>query len=206
MINGASPCNVYWQVGSSATLGTTTAFQGNLMALLSITLNNARHGAGPPAGAQRRGHPRQQRPRRLAVRHPRPRRRRPRRRAGTRTPTARPATSAGGGTPAAPAPPAGGTGARRPHGDQVPPGSRTTVPTRNGTAIAEPPGAPGASLHHGFRATVTRPQIKRVVFTSTASASPAGAARRSASRPARLRPPARHRPASRSRTRPGPRR
>jgi hypothetical protein len=40
MINGASPCNVYWQIGSSATLGSTTAFQGNLMALTSITLNN----------------------------------------------------------------------------------------------------------------------------------------------------------------------
>ena len=40
LINGASPCNVYWQIGSSATLGTTTAFQGNLMALTSITLNN----------------------------------------------------------------------------------------------------------------------------------------------------------------------
>jgi hypothetical protein len=40
LLNGASPCNVYWQVGSSATLGTTTAFQGNLMALQSIALNN----------------------------------------------------------------------------------------------------------------------------------------------------------------------
>jgi type VI secretion system secreted protein VgrG len=30
---------VYWQVGSSATLGTTTAFQGNILALTSITLN-----------------------------------------------------------------------------------------------------------------------------------------------------------------------
>ena len=40
LLNGASPCNVYWQVGSSATLGTTTAFQGNLMALASISLNN----------------------------------------------------------------------------------------------------------------------------------------------------------------------
>jgi Ice-binding-like len=39
MINGASPCNVYWQIGSSATLGTTTAFQGNLLAHTSITLN-----------------------------------------------------------------------------------------------------------------------------------------------------------------------
>lgn len=41
LINGASPCNVYWQVGSSATLGSTTAFKGNLMALTSISLNNA---------------------------------------------------------------------------------------------------------------------------------------------------------------------
>ncbi len=31
--------NVFWQVGSSATLGTTTAFTGNIMALTSITLN-----------------------------------------------------------------------------------------------------------------------------------------------------------------------
>jgi uncharacterized repeat protein (TIGR01451 family) len=40
LINGANPCNVYWQVGSSATLGTTTAFVGNILALTSITLNN----------------------------------------------------------------------------------------------------------------------------------------------------------------------
>lgn len=40
LINGASPCNVYWQVGSSATLGTTTAFQGNLMTLADISLND----------------------------------------------------------------------------------------------------------------------------------------------------------------------
>jgi Ice-binding-like len=38
LVNGASPCNVFWQVGSSADLGTTTAFQGNLMALTSISL------------------------------------------------------------------------------------------------------------------------------------------------------------------------
>ncbi len=40
LVNGASPCNVFWQVGSSATLGTTTAFQGTLMALTSISLND----------------------------------------------------------------------------------------------------------------------------------------------------------------------
>ena len=31
--------NIYWQVGSSATLGTATAFKGNILALTSITLN-----------------------------------------------------------------------------------------------------------------------------------------------------------------------
>lgn len=40
LINGASPCNVYWQVATSAVLGSTTAFQGNVMALASISLNN----------------------------------------------------------------------------------------------------------------------------------------------------------------------
>ena len=38
-INGAKDCLVYWQVGSSATLGTGTAFQGNILADASITLN-----------------------------------------------------------------------------------------------------------------------------------------------------------------------
>lgn len=31
--------NVFWQIGSSATLGTTTAFAGNILALTSITLD-----------------------------------------------------------------------------------------------------------------------------------------------------------------------
>jgi hypothetical protein len=38
LINAAQPCNVYWQVGSSATLGTTTSFVGNILALTSISL------------------------------------------------------------------------------------------------------------------------------------------------------------------------
>ena len=38
-INGGQGDNVFWQVGSSATLGTTTAFEGNILALTSITLN-----------------------------------------------------------------------------------------------------------------------------------------------------------------------
>ena len=38
LINGAGGCAVFWQVGSSATLGTTTDFQGTIMALTSITM------------------------------------------------------------------------------------------------------------------------------------------------------------------------
>jgi hypothetical protein len=39
VINGGQDCNIFWQVGSSATLGTTTAFKGNILALTSITLD-----------------------------------------------------------------------------------------------------------------------------------------------------------------------
>ena len=38
VIGGGSNCNVFWQVGSSATLGTGTSFAGNILALSSITL------------------------------------------------------------------------------------------------------------------------------------------------------------------------
>lgn len=38
LINGAGGCAVFWQVGSSATLGTTTDFQGTIMAMQSITM------------------------------------------------------------------------------------------------------------------------------------------------------------------------
>src|SRR3954468_17757615 len=46
MINGGSPCNVFWQVGSSATAGTTTSFIGNVLALTSITLTTGVHVIG----------------------------------------------------------------------------------------------------------------------------------------------------------------
>lgn len=61
VINGGSSCNVFWQIGSSATLGTTTSFAGNLLALTSITLNTgasvsgrtlARNGAVTLDGSQ----------------------------------------------------------------------------------------------------------------------------------------------------------
>ncbi|WUO17619.1 ice-binding family protein [Streptomyces sp. NBC_00289] len=37
LVNGASPCNVFWQVGSSATLGTNTSFVGTILANTSIS-------------------------------------------------------------------------------------------------------------------------------------------------------------------------
>jgi len=39
LANGADAKNVYWQVGSSATLGTGSAMKGNILALSSITFN-----------------------------------------------------------------------------------------------------------------------------------------------------------------------
>lgn len=38
LANGAQACNVFWQVGSSATLGTNSTFKGNILALTSATL------------------------------------------------------------------------------------------------------------------------------------------------------------------------
>ena len=38
LINGAQAANVFWQVGSSATLGTSSTFSGNILALSSISL------------------------------------------------------------------------------------------------------------------------------------------------------------------------
>jgi len=37
LTNGANPCNVFWQVASSATLGTNSVFVGTVLALTSVT-------------------------------------------------------------------------------------------------------------------------------------------------------------------------
>jgi hypothetical protein len=37
-INGGQPCNVFWQVTSSATLGSDSTFAGSILALTSITM------------------------------------------------------------------------------------------------------------------------------------------------------------------------
>ncbi|WP_326823064.1 ice-binding family protein [Streptosporangium sp. NBC_01756] len=40
LTGGAQACNVFWQVGSSATLGATTDFAGDILALTSITVGS----------------------------------------------------------------------------------------------------------------------------------------------------------------------
>jgi hypothetical protein len=46
LINGGTSGNVFWQVGSSATLGTGTAFVGNILAFTSITLTTGANVSG----------------------------------------------------------------------------------------------------------------------------------------------------------------
>ena len=40
LINGAQAANIFWQVGSSCTLGTNSLFKGTILAQVSITLNS----------------------------------------------------------------------------------------------------------------------------------------------------------------------
>ncbi len=58
--NGASAHNVFWQVGSSATLGTNTTFQGTIMALASVTLTTGATLDGRALAFNRSRHVRQQ--------------------------------------------------------------------------------------------------------------------------------------------------
>ena len=46
LLGGAQACHVFWQVGSSATLGTGTKFSGNILAQTSITLNTGANVSG----------------------------------------------------------------------------------------------------------------------------------------------------------------
>lgn len=151
LINGASPCNVYWQVGSSATLDTTTVFQGNLMALTDISLNAgatvfgrvlARNGQvslidnvldGSMCGTGSTESP------------------------GSPPPVTAPGAS--GDVPSA------GTGQAGPVGQTKAP-NRARVPRaarRDGTAIVRR--TPTEACTSGFRATVRGLRIERVVFS-----------------------------------------
>lgn len=151
LINGASPCNVYWQVGSSATLGTTTAFQGNVMALASISLNNAatvigrllaRNGAvtlinNVLDSSRCNGG------------------------SSTSSLGGTPGTSGTSGAPSTPAQIAAAKALLAAQANETTNAKRTT--TRNGTTTLER--TPHATCTSGFRATVRGKLIKRVVFT-----------------------------------------
>jgi hypothetical protein len=154
LVNEASPCNVYWQVGSSAELGTTTAFAGNLMALTSISLNN---------GAVVNG--------RMLARNGQVSLinnvlTRPLCGTGSTTP---PAVEPSGGPGAVPPGAPGTTGSATPGGGSVV-GPNRAVPigqgrkaNQNGRAVVR--SAPREACTSGFRATVSGHMIKRVVFS-----------------------------------------
>jgi hypothetical protein len=161
LINGASPCNVYWQVGSSATLGTTTAFAGNLMALTSISLTNGASVIG-----------------RLLARNgqislinnvlTRPH-------CATETTTSSSGGTPGGaaptGTPAATAPAGskkpvrGSAGAGNKGKGKGAAGKSTGVRKATGNGRATLRSAPREACTSGFRATVRGHMIGRVVFS-----------------------------------------
>jgi hypothetical protein len=154
LVNGASPCNVFWQVGSSATLDTTTAFQGNLMALTSISLNNGASVIG-----------------RMLARNGQV--------SLIDNVLTRPLCDSGSTSPSPTGTSPGGSGGSGASGDTSPaatgqavPVSRTRAPKRgprqNGTATvrrAPNEGTPNEACTAGFRATVRGHMIKRVVFS-----------------------------------------
>ncbi len=46
MINGGQSCNVFWQIGSSATMGTGSSFLGNVLASSSVTMTTGSSSTG----------------------------------------------------------------------------------------------------------------------------------------------------------------
>jgi hypothetical protein len=54
LVNGAKAANVFWLVGSSATLGTGSIFKGNILALASITASTGVVEKGDCSRAPRR--------------------------------------------------------------------------------------------------------------------------------------------------------
>jgi Ice-binding-like len=161
LINGASPCNVYWQVGSSADIGTTTTFVGNLMALTSISLKNGATVVG-----------------RMLARNGQVSLinnvlTKPLCATGTTVPPgvvppggSETGTSPAGVTPASSAPAAGSPGTTSPAG---PPRSLPAKhapnhkPNQRGRAVGHP--TPRQACTDGFHATVNGRMIDRVVFS-----------------------------------------
>lgn len=158
LINGAQPCNVTWQIGSSATLGSASEFVGNLMAGASISLDDAvtvrgrllaRTGAvtlindtvvndpcttpGSPGGP----------------------------------PASPPPGGGGGGSTPAGGTPAGGTPTAGPPPSSQTPARGTATLTTSPRSVARRISRFGTSrcVYTDFRAVVTGRSIRRVVFS-----------------------------------------
>ena len=115
LINGAQACNVFWQVGSSATLGTNTTFVGSILALTSAAVQTGTTVAGRVLA--RNG----------AVT------------LDTNTITAPSCT----GPPPPPSPSPSPTGTRSPSPSPSPTGSRSPTPTPRPTGSRSPVPSPG---------------------------------------------------------------
>jgi hypothetical protein len=135
LINGAQACNVFWQIGSSATLGSASVFTGDVVALTSISMNDdvtlngralARNGAVTLINDT------------ISAAHC----------AAAATPDGSGGTTTtdGGGTP------------------PTTEGGTTTTGGGSGAA-APPELRRGTCLHRFFKATVSGRNIKRVVFS-----------------------------------------
>jgi hypothetical protein len=151
LVGGANACNVYWQIGSSATLGTNSTFNGTILALTSITLNTGANIDG--AALARNGAVTMDD--NVITRH---------NCASTAPGTTTPGSTAPGSTgPGSTSP--GGTSPGSTRGGTSP-GSTTPLGRRGGTAVftTGPRTKPGRCIA-GFRATVKGFRIKRVVFS-----------------------------------------
>ena len=142
LANGADACNIFWQVGSSATLGTSSEFRGTVIALTSVTVTT---GATIEGRALARNG---------AVTLD----------SNTITRSGCAGAAAGTPGPSGSAPGGGGTSPGAGAGTTTP-GAGTTTPGSAGTATLTP-GTPGAgNCLGGFRATVRGRHIRSVRFS-----------------------------------------
>ena len=141
LANGAQPCNVFWQIGSSADLFANTTFVGNILAYASINLQSGAFVSGralAQTGAVTMDSANVSRPKTCA--------------AGT-TPSATPTATSPGATPTASVPTATPTAPLL--GATATPGATATVSTPGATATASTPGATPT----GPTATPTTPPV-----------------------------------------------
>jgi hypothetical protein len=152
LVNGANPCNVFWQVGAETSIGTGSNFVGTLMTGTEVTDDG-----GSTIDGRLMSNTDAVNLNNTTI---------------IRSPCLTGGTGGTGGSGGSGG--TGGTGGSTPTsgaGNQAPPGSRSATPTRAGTArLRRPPRItrsrrPGPPCTDGFTATVTGRMIRRVVFS-----------------------------------------